>query len=162
MLQVQNLADGRRVKGCSFDLYAGEVLGLAGLVGAGRTELARLVYGAERRSGGEVRLNGTPVVFHNPGEAIDAGVAYLTEDRKAQGLFLDMSVGENINLGVIGRDSRALGLAGSGTGEGPVLGRHPLADHPRAGTGVHGGRPVRRQPAEGAAVAPAGGRSRRC
>ncbi len=109
VLQVQDLADGHRVKGCSFDLRAGEVLGLAGLVGAGRTELARLIYGAERRTGGTVRLNGSPVEFRSPGSAIAAGVAYLTEDRKAQGLFLDMSVGENVNLGVMGRDAKAIG-----------------------------------------------------
>jgi ribose transport system ATP-binding protein len=109
VLRVQNLSDGRRVKTVSFDLYAGEVLGLAGLVGAGRTEAARLIYGAEPRTAGTVLLNGKPVEFHNPGEAIDAGVAYLTEDRKAQGLFLDMAVGSNINLGVIGRDSGAMG-----------------------------------------------------
>ncbi len=105
VLEVRNLADGRRVKGCSFELHAGEVLGLAGLVGAGRTELARLIYGSEPRTSGEVRLNGKPVTFNGPGEALDTGIAYLTEDRKAQGLFLDMTVNENVNLGVIGRDA---------------------------------------------------------
>jgi ribose transport system ATP-binding protein len=109
MLRVRDVADGKRVKGCSFDLYAGEVLGLAGLVGAGRTELARLIYGAERRTAGEVMLAGKPVDFHGPGEAIDAGLAYLTEDRKAQGLFLDMTVNDNVNLGVMGRDAGPLG-----------------------------------------------------
>jgi ribose transport system ATP-binding protein len=106
VLEVADLADGRRVKHGSLTVHAGEVLGLAGLVGAGRTELARLIYGAEQRTAGTVRLNGTEVTFRNPGEAIDAGVVYLTEDRKAQGLFLDMTVGENINLGVIGRDAK--------------------------------------------------------
>jgi ribose transport system ATP-binding protein len=108
-LVVRDLADGRRVKGCSLELYHGEVLGLAGLVGAGRTELARLLYGAERRTGGEVVLDGKPVDFTSPGEAIDGGLAYLTEDRKAQGLFLDMTVNVNINLGVIGRDAKLFG-----------------------------------------------------
>jgi ribose transport system ATP-binding protein len=109
VLQVRDVADGKRVKGCSFDLYAGEVLGLAGLVGAGRTELARLIYGAERRTAGEVTLAGRKVDFGGPGEAIDAGLAYLTEDRKAQGLFLDMTVNDNVNLGVLGRDAGPLG-----------------------------------------------------
>jgi ribose transport system ATP-binding protein len=81
------------------------VLGLAGLVGAGRTELARLIYGAEPRTGGVVKLAGKPVNYPTPAEAIDGGVVYLTEDRKAQGLFLDMTVGDNINLAVIGRDA---------------------------------------------------------
>ena len=106
VLEVANLSDGGRVKSGSFTLHAGEVLGLAGLVGAGRTELARLIYGAERRTAGTVKLNGQPVDYRTPGEAIDGGVVYLTEDRKAQGLFLDMTCGDNINLGVIGRDAK--------------------------------------------------------
>jgi ribose transport system ATP-binding protein len=109
VLEVSNLGDNGRVRRCSLTLNAGEVLGLAGLVGAGRTELARLIYGAERHTAGTIKLLGQPVRFQTPGEAIDAGVVYLTEDRKAQGLFLDMSVGGNINLGVIGRDAKALG-----------------------------------------------------
>ncbi len=107
VLEVKDLSDARRVKRASFVLHAGEVLGLAGLVGAGRTELARLVYGAEPRTAGTVRLAGQPVHYRTPAEAIAGGVVYLTEDRKAQGLFLDMTVGDNINLGVIGRDARA-------------------------------------------------------
>jgi ribose transport system ATP-binding protein len=106
VLEVVGLADGRRVKRASFTLHAGEVLGLAGLVGAGRTELARLIYGAEPRTAGTVQLEGKAVDFRTPAEAIDGGVVYLTEDRKALGLFLDMTVGDNINLGVIGRDAK--------------------------------------------------------
>ena len=106
VLEVENLADGRRVKHASFTLHAGEVLGLAGLVGAGRTELARVIYGADPRTAGTVKLDGKEVAFATPGEAIDGGIVYLTEDRKAQGLFLDMTCGHNINLGVIGRDAK--------------------------------------------------------
>ncbi len=106
VLQVSDLADGKRVRRGSFTLHAGEVLGLAGLVGAGRTELARLIYGAEPRTGGTITLTGKEVSFDSPGAAIAGGVVYLTEDRKAQGLFLDMTVGDNINLGVIGRDAK--------------------------------------------------------
>ena len=113
MLSVRDVADGRRVKGCSFDLRAGEVLGLAGLVGAGRTELARLVFGADVRTRGEVRIaSPAGLVTLPPGgprQAIDAGIAYLTEDRKLQGLFLDQSVQENINLIVAARDALGLG-----------------------------------------------------
>ncbi|MEM5427924.1 sugar ABC transporter ATP-binding protein [Cupriavidus oxalaticus] len=105
MLSVRNMSDGRRVLPCSFDLRAGEVLGLAGLVGAGRTELARLIFGADARSGGAVFVAGTPLAISSPREAIDAGIAYLTEDRKLQGLFLDQSVHENINLIVAARDA---------------------------------------------------------
>ena len=105
VLEVSGVGDGRRVKSGSFTLYQGEVLGLAGLVGAGRTELARLIFGAERRTAGTVKLAGKAVDFAGPGDAIAAGLAYLTEDRKAQGLFLDMAVGDNVNLGVIGSDA---------------------------------------------------------
>ncbi|AGK51279.1 MULTISPECIES: sugar ABC transporter ATP-binding protein [Burkholderia] len=113
LLSVRDVADGRRVRGCSLDLHAGEVLGIAGLVGAGRTELARLIFGAEPRVRGEVTLGGKAFDAHSPRDAIDAGLVYLTEDRKRQGLFLDMSVRDNINISVCGRDARlgALDLA---------------------------------------------------
>jgi ribose transport system ATP-binding protein len=111
VLQVHGLTDGgRRVKPCSFILHRGEVLGIAGLVGSGRTELARLIYGADPRAGGEVLLEGVPLNPRTPKDALDAGLAYLTEDRKRLGLFLDMSCGENINVGVIDRDSRKGGV----------------------------------------------------
>ena len=107
VLDVEGITDGgRRVKPCSFRLNRGEVLGLAGLVGAGRTELARLIYGADRSAGGTLKLEGQPIAIRNPAHALEQGIAYLTEDRKALGLFLDMSCGANINLGVIGRDAR--------------------------------------------------------
>jgi ribose transport system ATP-binding protein len=106
VLSARDIADARRVRGCSLDLHAGEVLGIAGLVGAGRTELARLVFGAEPRVRGEVAVDGRTLVLHTPRDAINAGVIYLTEDRKRQGLFLDMSVRDNINVVVCGRDAR--------------------------------------------------------
>lgn len=106
VLAAVDIADGRRVKGCSLTVHAGEVVGLAGLVGAGRTELAHLVIGASPRTSGRVELDGRAVSIRTPGEALDAGIAYLTEDRKALGLFLDMSCMDNINLAVLGRDAR--------------------------------------------------------
>jgi ribose transport system ATP-binding protein len=111
VLEVKEITDGgRRVQPASLVVHEGEVLGLAGLVGAGRTELARLIYGADPKAGGEVLLDGHPIDITSPQDALDAGVAYLTEDRKGQGLFLDMSVLENINLGVIERDARRGGI----------------------------------------------------
>jgi ribose transport system ATP-binding protein len=111
VMEVRGLSDGgRRVHPVDFTLYEGEVLGLAGLVGSGRTELARLIYGADRKTQGDILLDGKPLHIHSPGQALDAGVAYLTEDRKAQGLFLDMSCHDNINFGVIGRDAFAGGV----------------------------------------------------
>ena len=110
VLEVRGVTDGgRRVQPCSFTLHQGEVLGIAGLVGSGRTELARLIYGADRKLAGEVVLDGTPVEISQPSEALDHGLAYLTEDRKGLGLFLDLSCGTNINVGVIQRDAKAGG-----------------------------------------------------
>src|SRR5690606_24828639 len=91
IFSVRNLGDGVDVHDCSFDLHAGEVLGISGLVGAGRTELARLIYGIDQRTTGEVALHGKPLDIRKPDDALAAGIAYLTEDRKALGLFLDMS-----------------------------------------------------------------------
>jgi ribose transport system ATP-binding protein len=110
VLTVANLGDGRRVHDCSFTLHAGEVLGLAGLVGAGRTELARLIYGADVRTGGTIEIAGHLTTIDSPQQAIEAGLVYLTEDRKGLGLFLDMPVAANINLGVIGRDAKLGGM----------------------------------------------------
>lgn len=109
-LEVADMRDGDRVHGCSFSLRAGEVVGLAGLVGSGRTELARLIYGADRRTGGSVRLDGKEIDIRNPQQAIDAGIVYLTEDRKHLGLFLDMSIRDNATLGVIARDAYVGGV----------------------------------------------------
>jgi ribose transport system ATP-binding protein len=105
--EVADMTDGRRVHGCSFGLRRGEVLGLAGLVGSGRTELARLIFGIDKPTAGTLKLDGKPLVLHTPEQAIAAGVLYLTEDRKGDGLFLDMSVEENINFMVYGDDASA-------------------------------------------------------
>ncbi len=111
ILEVEGITDGgRRVKPCSLRLHQGEVLGIAGLVGSGRTELARLIYGADPKTGGKVALNGSVLTVHGPEDALDAGIAYLTEDRKGLGLFLDLPCGTNINLGVIGRDAKRGGV----------------------------------------------------
>jgi ribose transport system ATP-binding protein len=110
VLTAVDMADDQRVKGCSLTVHAGEVVGLAGLVGAGRTELAHLIIGASPKTSGQLELEGRPIEIRTPGEALDAGIAYLTEDRKALGLFLDMSCLDNINLGVIGRDAKFGGI----------------------------------------------------
>jgi ribose transport system ATP-binding protein len=104
VLDVKNMSDGgRRVKDASFQLRQGEVLGLAGLVGAGRTELARLVFGADRRTSGEVYLRGKKLTINRPQDAIAAGIGYVPEDRKLQGVFLQMSCGENIGMNILGQ-----------------------------------------------------------
>jgi ribose transport system ATP-binding protein len=111
LLEVRDITDGgRRVRPCSLQLYRGEVLGIAGLVGSGRTELARLIYGADAKAGGVVRLEGRELSIKAPEDALAAGITYLTEDRKGLGLFLDLSCGTNINLGVIQRDAMRGGI----------------------------------------------------
>ena len=94
LLQVRNMTDQHRVRDCALTVHAGEVLGLAGMVGSGRTELARLIYGADRCIAGEVTMGGQALRSSGPQQSIDAGLDYLTEDRGALGLFLDMTVAD--------------------------------------------------------------------
>jgi len=82
----------------SLTLREGEILGLAGLVGSGRTELARALFGIDHRLGGEVKLAGRPIAIASPREAIDSGLFLVPEDRKRSGLLLDVSIAENISL----------------------------------------------------------------
>ena len=110
LFQARGLGDGHSVLGCDFELHRGEVLCIAGLVGSGRTELARLIFGADKKSSGEIFLEGRPLAIRQPREALDAGIVYLTEDRKAQGVFLDMSVHDNLNLIVCSRDALQGGI----------------------------------------------------
>ena len=97
-LQVQGLSRGKAVRGVSFTLRRGEILGLAGLMGAGRTELARLVFGADRRDAGRVLVHGRPVDIRSPSDAVAQGIGYLSEDRKHFGLATGLDVQTNIVL----------------------------------------------------------------
>ena len=105
VLEVRDLAGGR-VRGVSFHVREGEVLGIAGLVGAGRTDLARLIFGADRPDRGEIRLGGRAVTVRSPRDAIRLGIGLLTEDRKAQGLVLGLTARENFALPNLMRWSR--------------------------------------------------------
>ena len=87
----------------SFDLFPGEILGLAGLVGAGRTEVARLISGADIPAAGTIEVDGRPVSFRSPVDAIAKGIALLPEDRRHEGLVLNFSVRENITLASLPR-----------------------------------------------------------
>jgi ribose transport system ATP-binding protein len=97
LLRIEHLNAGM-LKDISLTLYQGEILGLAGLVGAGRSELARVLFGADPRESGRVTLRGKEIAPRSPREAIDAGIGLLTEDRNAYGLVMQMSVRENITL----------------------------------------------------------------
>jgi ABC-type sugar transport system ATPase subunit len=105
-LEVRRLT-GARVSDISFAVRRGEVLGLGGLVGAGRTELARLVFGADPMTSGEIIIDGRPARIRNPRDAIAAGLCLLTEDRKSQGLVLSLSALGNFALGNMAAWSRA-------------------------------------------------------
>lgn len=97
-LKVEGLTRGMAVRDVSFELREGEILGIAGLVGSGRTEMARLLFGADRADAGRILLNGQEVDIDSPREAIDRGVCLLTENRKEQGLILIHSAVENFGL----------------------------------------------------------------
>jgi ribose transport system ATP-binding protein len=103
MLQVRNLSAGKRVQDVSLDLFPGEILGLAGLMGSGRTELARAIFGIDRIDKGQILIRGERVDIGDPKEAISAGISLVPEDRRSQGLVLDHSVKNNLLLPLLNR-----------------------------------------------------------
>ena len=94
VLKVENLCS-KDVDGISFELHKGEILGFAGLMGAGRTEVARLIFGADKKTSGDIYVNGEKVSIKSPQDAVGHGIGYLSEDRKRFGLVLGMSVANN-------------------------------------------------------------------
>src|SRR3984957_2169406 len=102
VLTVENVTMGNIVKNMSFSVYAGEVGGIAGLIGSGRTEIAKIIFGAFKRNlinGGMIKLRGQPIRYRVPKEAINDGIAYVTEDRKLNGFFETMVVDDNVYIG---------------------------------------------------------------
>ena len=112
--QVKDLSRKRTFQNIHFDLRQGEILGFAGLVGAGRTEMARALVGIDPKDSGEVILDGKTVQLSNPKDAILQGIAYLTEDRKVLGLFLSLSVRDNIVAPALGSFASAMGFLNHG------------------------------------------------
>jgi len=110
VLSVSGLARKRVLEDITFELRRGEILGFAGLVGAGRTEAARAIFGADPMDTGTVRLGGTPVAIRTPRDAIRHGIAYLSEDRKCHGVAVDMSVAHNVTMANIAAVSGRLGF----------------------------------------------------
>src|SRR6185503_18665476 len=88
------------VSGITLDLRAGEVVGLAGLVGAGRTELARVLFGITAADSGEILLNGKSIAIHSPPEAVAHGIAFVPEDRRRHGVILDMPIAANVTMAI--------------------------------------------------------------
>jgi monosaccharide-transporting ATPase len=115
LLQAQDLQHGRALQSASLTVRAGEIVGLAGLLGSGRTEVARAIFGADPLDSGEVRLDGRAVHFRSPADAIRARIGFCPEDRKTDGIIPEMSVRENLTLaalpvlsrrGIVARDKQ--------------------------------------------------------
>lgn len=98
VLKVENLNAGRMVKDVSFELRKGEILGFSGLMGAGRTETARAIFGADPKTGGNIYINGQKVEINSPQDAVKCGIGYLSEDRKRFGIVVQKSVAENSTM----------------------------------------------------------------
>lgn len=109
ILRVEHLNSGSKVKDVSFSLRKGEILGFAGLVGAGRTETARLIFGADLPDGGEIYIGGEKVLIKSPFDAVRCGISYLSEDRKRFGLITEMSVENNITIASIPKLCKTFG-----------------------------------------------------
>ena len=138
LLEVRGLDAGPRVRDVSFTLRAGEIVGLAGLMGSGRTELARVLFGIDAIKGGEVLIRGKKVDLSSPDRAIAAGLALIPEDRRDQGLVLDHSVRENLLLPLLGTIRRGplLDLAAGKALAASLIARFGVK-------AAHPGRPVR-------------------
>ncbi|UGB29315.1 sugar ABC transporter ATP-binding protein [Metabacillus sp. B2-18] len=111
VLEVKNLNRGKVLKDINFNLKKGEILGFAGLMGAGRTEVARAVFGADRIDSGEIFINGEKVQIKSPNDAVENGIGYLSEDRKRFGLMIDMDVKTNIAISSIKEFLNPIGWA---------------------------------------------------
>ena len=98
VLKVEHLNAGKMVQDVSFELHKGEILGFSGLMGAGRTETARAIFGADPKESGDIYVNGKKVTINNPQDAVKAGIGYLSEDRKRYGVAVQKTVAENTTL----------------------------------------------------------------
>ncbi len=110
VLEVTSLSGPPRIKDVSFRIHRGEIVGLAGLQGAGRTEVARLIIGAEKKTAGRIFLHGKPTAIRHPVDAVAHHIGYVPEDRKKLGLILNMSVRENSTMAIHKHILNALGL----------------------------------------------------
>jgi simple sugar transport system ATP-binding protein len=113
VLRVENVRMGNVVNNMSFSIFPGEITGIAGLIGSGRSEVAKVIMGHTKRnfSGGQIWLNGREIRYVLPAQAVAAGIAYVSEDRKLDGFFEMMSVSQNIGFGWLGKFGRGIFLA---------------------------------------------------
>jgi ABC-type sugar transport system ATPase subunit len=110
IFSCRNVARFGTIRDLTFDLRRGEILGFAGLVGSGRTEAMRAIINADRRSSGSFSLNGQAIAIGDPGDALDKGIVYVSEDRKGSGLFLAYDIAANIGAATLGRYRNVLGM----------------------------------------------------
>ncbi|MBR6766879.1 MAG: sugar ABC transporter ATP-binding protein, partial [Clostridia bacterium] len=108
VLKVEHLNAGRMVKDVSFELHKGEILGFSGLMGAGRTETARALFGADPKESGDIYVNGKKVDIHSPEDAVKCGIGYLSEDRKRYGIVVGKTVAENSTMATLGEFIKGL------------------------------------------------------
>jgi ABC-type sugar transport system ATPase subunit len=107
VVQVRDLTVPGRANGVSFDLHAGVVTGFIGLIGAGRSDVARAIFGVGQRRTGDVLLDGTPVTLKRPSDAVELGIALVPEDRQTEGLVLGLDVARNVSLAQLRRVAKA-------------------------------------------------------
>ncbi len=98
VLKVEHLNAGKMVQDVSFELKKGEILGFSGLMGAGRTETARAIFGADPKESGDIYINGEKVIIHSPEDAVNSGIGYLSEDRKRYGIVVQKTIAENSTM----------------------------------------------------------------
>ncbi len=109
ILEVSNLSCKKGVESASFEVRGGEILGIAGLMGAGRTELAKTIFGEYKKTSGKIKIKGREVEIKNVEDAISHGICYLSEDRKKEGCVLGLSVGENMSLSNLKKYEKSFG-----------------------------------------------------
>lgn len=107
VMKATELSRGRRTRDISIDIKTGEILGVAGLLGSGRTELARIIFGDDKQEAGRIEVNDNPVSMKSPGDAIRLGFGFCSEDRKEEGIFPNMSVMDNMTMAILPKVSRA-------------------------------------------------------
>ncbi len=110
LLKIKNFSSGKKFNHINFELKKGEILGIAGLAGAGRTELVRAIFGADKKDSGEVYLQGKKIEIKSPIDAKKAGIGFITEDRKEEGLILDMDLHTNVGMTILDKLKLKFGL----------------------------------------------------
>ena len=149
MLAVEGLRRKGVLNDVSLTVRQGEIVGIAGLVGSGRTELARAIAGADPIDGGKISVDGKERRIRSPAHALAAGIAFLTEERKKDGLFMELSLGANTTFADVPAVS-ARGILRRRSGAPPDTPAARVAERRPADAGGEGQQPVGRQPAEGA------------